>query len=115
MVKDKTTGLKRVSSWESTTDPLEERFRAQSNLEKDEKVSEKMRMHFNKYEVADYEMCQPHIHIYICEADKRHKMGNNWRGSESSEKDLRIIMDHKLNTSQEYFAFERKQISKGDI
>jgi len=113
MVKDKTPETKRVSSWEGTTDPLQDRFRAQSNLGKEEKVSERMWMHFNKYVVADYEMCQSHRHIYIGAADKRNKTGNNWRGSGSSEKDLGIIMDHKLNTSQEHFAFERKQISKG--
>lgn len=74
-----------------------------------------MRMHFNKYEVADYEICQPHTHTYICAADKRHKTGNNWRGCGSSEKDLGVITDDKLNASQEHFAFERKQISKWGV
>lgn len=56
-----------------------------------------------------------YTHLYICAADKRHQRGNNWRGSESSEQDFGIIIDHKLHASQEYFALERKQISKWDV
>lgn len=60
-----------------------------------------------------------HMHIYThvstCAADKRHKREHNWRGSESSEQDLGITRDHKLCAIQEYFAFERKQISKWDV
>lgn len=71
MVKGKTPGLKRVRSCDGTTDPLEKRFRAQSNLEEFEKVSEKMRMHFNEYEVKDYEMHQAHERTDIRAADQK--------------------------------------------
>jgi len=51
-MKNKTPGLKKVWSWESSADPSEEIVRTLNNLEREEKLSEKMRMHFNKYEVA---------------------------------------------------------------
>lgn len=74
---------RRVLSWESTTDPSEELFRSQNNLEREGKLPEKMRMHFNKCEVAHHEICQQHVHIYICVTDKRHETGRNSRGSGS--------------------------------
>ncbi|CAM5077495.1 unnamed protein product [Natator depressus] len=73
---------------------LEDRIKIQNDLGKMEKWSEVNRMKFNK------EKCKvPHLgrnnqlHTY--------KMGNDCLGSSTAERDLGVIVNHKLNMSQQ--------------
>ncbi|CAM5157187.1 unnamed protein product [Eretmochelys imbricata] len=80
---------------------LEDRIKIQNDLDKLEKWSEVNRMKFikDKCEVLNLGR-NNHLHTY--------KMGNDCLGRSTAERDLGVIVDHKLNISQQCNAVAKK-------
>ena len=76
------------------TTALEDRNKMQSDLDRMEHWAESNRMKSNKAN------CKV---LYLGKRNQLHscKMGNTWLSKTTREKDLGIILDHKLNMSQQ--------------
>ncbi|CAM5129309.1 unnamed protein product [Eretmochelys imbricata] len=72
---------------------LEERIKIQNDLDKLEKWTEVNRMKFNK------DKCKV-LHLGRNNQLHTYKMGNDCLGRSTVERDLGVIMDHKLHMSQ---------------
>ena len=72
---------------------LEDRNKIQNDLDRLQQWAENNRMKFNrdKYKVLNHKK-RKQMHIY--------KMGDIWLNHITSEKDLGIVIDYKLNMSQ---------------
>ncbi|CAM5075370.1 unnamed protein product [Eretmochelys imbricata] len=77
---------------------LEDRIKIQNDLDKLEKWSEVNRMKFNK------DKCKV-LHLGRL---RTYKMGNDYLGRSTEERDLGVIVDHKSNMSQQCNAVTKK-------
>uniref|UniRef100_A0A674JM42 Reverse transcriptase domain-containing protein n=1 Tax=Terrapene triunguis TaxID=2587831 RepID=A0A674JM42_9SAUR len=80
---------------------LEDRIKIQNDLDKLEKWSEVNGMKFNK------DKCKV-LHLGRNNQLHTYKMGNDCLGRSTAGKDLGVIVDHKLNMSQQYNAVAKK-------
>ena len=73
---------------------LEDRNKLQSDLDRLERWAENNRMKFNR------DKCQV-LHLGKRNQMHNYKMGDTWLSNTTNEKDLGIVVDHKLNMSQQ--------------
>ena len=77
-----------------TANTLEDRNKIQSDLDRLERWAENNRMKFNR------DKCQV-LHLGRGNQMQSYRMGDTWLNNTTSEKDLGIVVDHKLNMSQQ--------------
>ena len=76
------------------TTALEDRNKIQNDLDRMEHWAKSNRMTFNR------EKCKP-LHLGKRSQFHSYKMGDTWLSKTMSKKDLVIVIDHKLNMSQQ--------------
>ena len=82
---------------------LEDRNKLQCDLDRLERWAENNRMKFNR------DKCQV-LHLGKRNQMHSYKMGDTWVSNTTNEKDLGIVVDHKLNMSQQCDAAAKKQM-----
>ena len=82
---------------------LEDRNKLQSDLDRLERWAENNRMKFNR------DKCQV-LHLGKRKQMHSYKIGDTWLSNTTSEKGLGIVVDHKLNMSQQCDVAAKKQM-----